>query len=108
VPGDPFKLGKLNTINRIIQLVGANPNNALLRIDNNSSGASATALDLQMGPGKPPMRVNSTTEVQGLNVDSLDGKNSSDFVLGTQTDQFFAGDTYAVRRDEAGPGGGQG
>ena len=108
VPGDPFKLGKTNTINRITQLVGANPNNALLRIDNNSTGASATALDLQVEAGKPPMRVNSTTEVQGLNVDSLDGKNSSDFVLDTQTDQFFSGDTYTVRRDEVGPGGGQG
>lgn len=108
VPGDPFKLGKLNTINTITQLVGANPNNALLRIDNNSTGASATALELQVETGKPPMRVNSTTEVQGLNVDSLDGKNSSDFVLDTEAKQFFSGDTYTVRRDEAGPGGGQG
>ena len=34
VPGDPFKLGRTNTINRLSTLVGA-VDNALLRIDNN-------------------------------------------------------------------------
>jgi quercetin dioxygenase-like cupin family protein len=85
VPGDPFKLGKINTINKITQLVGANPNNALLRIDNNSTGASATALELQGESGKPPMRVNSTTEVQHLNVDQVDSKSAGDFLGDDET-----------------------
>ena len=38
VPGDPFKLGKLNTVNQISQLVGSTAS-SMLRIDNNSTGA---------------------------------------------------------------------
>jgi hypothetical protein len=83
-PGDPLKLGQVNGTNALTRLAGST-NQALLRIDNNSTGAFATALDLQVEPGKPPMRVNSTTEVQGLNADSLDGKNSSDFLGRFQT-----------------------
>ncbi|HET7269965.1 MAG TPA: hypothetical protein VFI90_02650, partial [Rubrobacter sp.] len=78
VPGDPFKLGRTNTINRLSTLVGA-ANNALLRIDNNSGGLSATALDLQVEPGAPPMKVNSDAQVANLNSDELDGKDSTDF-----------------------------
>ena len=32
-------------------------------------GRRRHALDLQVEPGKPPMKVNSSTEVQGLNAD---------------------------------------
>jgi hypothetical protein len=107
VPGDPFKLGKSNTINKITQLVGADPNNALLRIDNNSAGTSATALELQVEPGKPPMRVNSGVEVQGLNVDSLDSMNSSDFLQeSSDRDDFLPSRTYIVFTQVTGPGGG--
>jgi hypothetical protein len=45
--------------------------------------------------GKPPMSVNSTTEVQGLNVDSLDSKNSSDFLREpTDRDDFLPRKPY--------------
>ena len=41
------------------------------------------------------MSVNSTAEVQGLNVDSLDGRNSSEFLQeSTDRDDFFSGRTY--------------
>jgi hypothetical protein len=50
VPGDPFKLGKTNTINKLSKLVGsvAGP---MLSIDNNGNGP---ALDLQVEQDKPP------------------------------------------------------
>ena len=79
VPGDPFKLGRINTIAKITQLVGS-ADDALLRIDNDSKGATATALDLQVQPTRPPMKVNSFTKVDKLNADLLDGRESNQFV----------------------------
>jgi hypothetical protein len=76
VPGDPFKLGRVNTINALTSLVGS-VNNAMIKVDNNSTGTSATALDLQVEPGKAPMMVNSQTKVANLNADTLDGKDSA-------------------------------
>ncbi len=78
VPGDPFKLGQLNTINRLSSLVGS-VDSALLKVDNNSAGPNATALNLQVEPGKAPMRVNSDTQVANLNADQLDGRTADDF-----------------------------
>ena len=59
MPGDPFKLGRGNTIDRLTKLVGsvAGP---MLRIDNNNADTNATALDLQVEPGNAPMRVGTT------------------------------------------------
>jgi hypothetical protein len=74
-PGDPFKLGKNNTINRLSALVGSTAN-AMLKIDNNGSGP---ALDLRVEPGSAPMTVDSETRVDRLNADELDGLNSTDF-----------------------------
>src|SRR3712207_6732626 len=56
--GARFDLGKTNTVNAITKLVGsvAGPS---IQIDNNSTNAAATALDLQVEPGKAPMKVNS-------------------------------------------------
>jgi hypothetical protein len=78
VPGDPFRLGQTNGIDRLSTLVGevATP---MLRVDNNSDAAGATALDLRVEAGKPPMRVNSATRVANLNADTLDGKSEADF-----------------------------
>jgi hypothetical protein len=92
--GARFDLGKTNAVNAISSLVGsvAGPS---LKIDNNSTGTGATALRLEVEPGKPPMSVNSTTEVQGLNVDSLDGKNSSDFLqVSSDREDFLPRRTY--------------
>jgi hypothetical protein len=78
--GARFDLGRTNTVKAISSLVGsvAGPS---LKIDNNSTGTGATALGLRVEPGKPPMTVNSSTKVEGLNVDSLDGRDSFDFAL---------------------------
>jgi hypothetical protein len=74
--GANFLLGKSNAANAITQLVGsvAGPG---LQIDNNSTDAAATALDLQVEAGKAPMKVNSDTQVANLNADKVDGLNAS-------------------------------
>ena len=77
VPGDPFKLGRQNTIDALSRMVGT-VNDAMLRIDNNSTGASATALELRVEPGQPPMKVDSGTKVGELNADELDGRSVSE------------------------------
>jgi hypothetical protein len=76
--GARFDLGKTNTVNAVTKLVGsvAGPS---LQVDNNSTGAGATALDLQVEPGKAPMKVNSEAKVANLNADKLDGLDSTQF-----------------------------
>ena len=104
--GARLDLGRTNAVNAVTTLVGsvAGPS---LKIDNNSTGTGATALRLEVEPGKPPLSVNSTTEVQGLNVDSLDSKNSSDFLQeSTDRDDFLPNDTYVISSGSAGFGGG--
>ncbi len=71
VPGDPFKLGKINSINRVSTLVGsvAGP---LLKVDNNGGGP---ALRLEANSGKPPVVVNAGAgKATNLNADKLDRK----------------------------------
>jgi hypothetical protein len=77
--GARFQLGQTNTVNAITKLVGsvAGPS---LQIDNNSTNANATALDLQVEAGKAPMQVNSETKVANLNADKLDGLDSGAFL----------------------------
>ena len=77
--GDTFNLGKSNTVNRICKLVGRTVN-AMLRVDNDSDGTDATALDLRVEPGHAPMRVDYSTAVTNLNADFVDGRNASSFV----------------------------
>jgi hypothetical protein len=92
--GATFNLGKTNTVNALSSLVGSVAGPAL-KVDNNSTSLGATALRLEVEPGKPPMSVNSTTEVQGLNVDSLDSRNSSEFLQeSTDRDDFLPRNIY--------------
>ena len=77
--GATFNLGKINTVNRLSQLVGST-DNAMLRVDNNNTGTGATALNLQVEAGHAPMSVNSATQVANLNADQVDGKSASSFV----------------------------
>lgn len=75
-PGDPFRLGKVNAINKVTKLVGK-ANSPRLVIDNNGNGV---ALSLQVKPGRPPMQVNSTRKVARLNADRLDNLDQSAFL----------------------------
>jgi hypothetical protein len=76
--GARFQLGQTNTVNAVTKLIGsvAGPS---LQVDNNSTDANATALDLQVEAGKAPMKVNSSAKVANLNSDKLDGKDSTQF-----------------------------
>jgi hypothetical protein len=70
----------------------------MLRIDNNNAGASATALDVRVEPGKPPFKVNSATRVANLNADRIDGKDSTALV---------PTEIYTLDVPQQGGGGGQ-
>ncbi len=76
VPGSPFKLGRINTIDQMSTLAG-NASGALLRINN---VGSAPALDLRVEEGEAPMNVNSATLVNDLNADQVDGRSADDFI----------------------------
>ncbi|CAN5300415.1 hypothetical protein BH18ACT10_BH18ACT10_03960 [soil metagenome] len=119
VPGDPFRLGELNKIDQLSQLVG-DVDGAMLEIINESSGLNATALDLQVNAKRPPMKVNSGTRVSNLNADRLDNKTAADFYYNSETVadsekldgidsiEFFTQrtNTYRVYVSVRGPGGG--
>ncbi len=78
--GATFNLGQANTVNAISKLVGsvAGPS---LQIDNNSTNANATALDLQVEAGKAPMKVSATAgKATNLNADKVDGKDANQLV----------------------------
>ncbi len=77
VPGDPFKLGKINSINRLSTLVGS-VTGPLLKVDNNGGGP---ALRLEANSGKPPLVVNAGAgKATNLNADKLDNLDQSAFL----------------------------
>lgn len=84
VPGDPFKLGRMNYVGQLTTVAGA-LDGAILRVDNDGYGP---ALDLRVGDTDtlpenepaPPMRVDSQARVANLNADELDGKSARDFL----------------------------
>jgi hypothetical protein len=92
-----FNLGVKNTVDAVTQLVSntdAGPAGPMLRVDNNSSAAGATGVQILTEAGKPPMKVNSQARVTNLNAalagradsaasadfaaDKLDGKAASE------------------------------
>ena len=74
VPGDPFKLGQLNAVNRVSKLVGS-AKGTLLKVDNNGGGPG---LYLEANAGKAPLVVNASAgKAKNLNADELDGKDSN-------------------------------
>jgi hypothetical protein len=105
--GAVFNLGQANTVNAVSKLVGS-VDGPSLQIDNNSTGAGGTggvtALDLQVESGKPPLKVNSGTKVANLNADTVDGKDSTDFVTPNST--LKSGQTLAGVWATASPGTG--
>jgi hypothetical protein len=74
--GANFVLGKSNMANAITQLAGSVAGPSLL-IDNDSTDAAATALELEVEAGKAPMKINSGTQVANLNADKVDGLDAS-------------------------------
>ena len=84
LPGDPFKLGQTNRVDRLSTLVST-LGGPVLRVDNDGSGS---ALDLKVGnptaapatKSVAPMKVDSQRKVANLNSDELDDKSASDFL----------------------------
>jgi hypothetical protein len=79
-----FHLNHSNSVSNVFTKLVGSIAGPILTIDNNSVGFGATALDLQVEPGKPPMKVNSSAKVTNLNADLLDGKDSSAFLGRTE------------------------
>ena len=79
--GAVFNLGETNSVDATSMLQGSTAG-PMLQITNASADTGATALGLNVTPGKPPFTVNSDAKVTGLNADALDGLDSSDFVQG--------------------------
>jgi hypothetical protein len=104
-PGDPFRLGRTNGIDRLSTLVG-DVDTPMLRIDNGSTAAGATALDLRVEPGKAPLRVSSATRVANLNADKVDGKDATLFADSSHTHSGadIASGTVEADRIEDGQG----
>lgn len=96
VPGDPFKLGRLNTVDRVTSLVGS-VSGPLFRADNNGGGP---ALALEANVGRPPLTVNAGAgKATNLDADRLDGKDASAFLPADGKAQS------AARADQAGDAG---
>jgi hypothetical protein len=92
--GDPLKLGQGNVATKITALGGAlGVKGPMLKLVNKNAGTDDTALRLEVDPGEAPMSVNSSTRVDSLNADQLDGQDSSQFVP-TSTNSFVRNNLY--------------
>lgn len=116
VPGDPFKLGKVNIINNATTtLQGSGPGGVVakpllavtrdgttsgptLRVDNTSSAVGARGIDINVPNGKMPINVNSSAGKADLNVDRLDGRDEQDFLSASRI--------YSKTALKTGPGNG--
>ena len=77
VPGDPFKLGRTNTVDAASRLVGAVAG-PMLKVANDGTGP---ALALEARTGKAPLTVNAAAgKATNLDADRLDGKDSAEFL----------------------------
>ena len=84
--GGNFILGQPNSASSTTSLTRTGANTAKgLQVTNNSTGAGATALGLNVASGHPPFAVNSGTKVANLNADKLDGLDSTGLVQGRGT-----------------------
>jgi len=92
--GGNFILGTINSASNQSGIVSP-VNGKMLLLNNTSTAANATALGLTVKPGHPPLIVNSDTKVPVLNVDELDGFDSSDLTTDART--FTDSDTTTSR-----------
>lgn len=82
--GGVLNLGKYNGVNATTALAGSTAGKQLSVV--NASGASgATGIAIAVHSGKPPLTVNSSTQVPNLNASYVGGKKASTFAQGTIT-----------------------
>ena len=102
--GDFWKLGQGNAATKITALGGTlGVNGPMLKLINKNTGTDDTALRLEVQPGEAPMSVNSSTKVDSLNADQLDGLDSSNFLPASSINAFVRNDTYRTE-GALGPG----
>jgi hypothetical protein len=82
--GDNLILGTSNSADAKTALT-AGVDARAVAITNLNTGANATALGLNVAANHPPLAVNSTTKVDRLNADQLDGLDSTKYVQGVRT-----------------------
>ena len=75
--GQALKIGFPNSGTAQTKLTSTN-NGPALALQQNSGGGSATALSLSVPSGEKPMTVNSSTRVNNLNADLVDGLHGAD------------------------------
>lgn len=101
--GDAWRLGRANVATKITALGGKlGVNGPMVRLTNKNAGADDTALDLRVQSGEAPMTVNSSTRVNNLNADQLDGQDSTAFVP-ANTNAFLRNSIY-TSESALGPG----
>lgn len=93
--GDNFILGATNQAT-LTSSFATSVNSKGVQIINGSTGTDATALGLFVAAGKPPFTVNSSSKVEGLNADFLDGTNASSFVRTSGEGWHYVGDAGNV------------
>jgi hypothetical protein len=115
VPGDPFKLGKVNIIgNATTALKGSAPDGGamlqlqrdagkgpVLDITNTNPASNSRGVNIEVAPGQVPITVvPGAGKASNLNVDQLDGKDQTDFLSASRI--YKVGNSVA----KPGPGGG--
>jgi hypothetical protein len=99
VPGDPFKLGQVNTINNattalrgsfqglpvgtrpVLEVVqGQGSGGPAMRVENAQGGIGREGIRIKVAQGNTPISVNPEAGKANLNVDRLDGKDQQDFL----------------------------
>ncbi|MDQ4126740.1 MAG: hypothetical protein M3151_02085 [Actinomycetota bacterium] len=99
--GDPWLLGRGNVATAITKLAGAaGVNGPMLQLVNNNPDPNDTALDLQVQSGEAPMSVNSSTKVNNINADKLDGLDYSWFMRG----RIYKTETITTEGQQLGDG----
>ena len=89
--GGNFILGRANSATTPTSL-NSNINARTLTLINQNTGSSASALQLAVAPGRPPLIVNSAARVPNLNADRVDGFHASDFARSTSEGWHYVGD----------------
>jgi hypothetical protein len=82
--GGVFNLGKYNGVNGATALAGSTAGNQL-HVTNVSNGTGATGIGITVHSGKPPLTVNSSTQVPNLNASYVGGISQGKLVHGTGT-----------------------
>ena len=80
--GGVFNLGTTNATNASTVLAGSTIGQQLRVVNNASTGTGTTGIGIHTAPNEPPLAVSSTTKVNNLNADLLDGQTSAAFVAG--------------------------